>query len=221
MKNFNKILWGIVLIAIGLLIGLNSLDILDINLFFKGWWTLFIIVPAFISLFSNEGKLGNIIWLFIGIMLLLVSRDIIDFQLFGKLLFPFIFIMIGLSLLYNEIFKSSVSTKIKQNKNLDNIVATFNEEKLKVTEEYKGSIIDSIFGNVVLDLKNAKIKKEAVIRITAVFAGTTVLVPSDVNVVTKSTGIFGGTSNKTSKSKDNDKTIYIESTCLFGGVEIK
>jgi len=44
MKNTSKILWGIILIAIGVIIGLNSFGITDIDVFFNGWWTLILLV---------------------------------------------------------------------------------------------------------------------------------------------------------------------------------
>lgn len=67
MKKVEHILWGLVFIAAGLIIGGNSLGIIDVNLFFNGWWTLFIIVPCFISLLTEKEKTGNIIGLVIGI----------------------------------------------------------------------------------------------------------------------------------------------------------
>ena len=46
--------------------------------------------------------------------------------------------------------------------------------------------------------------------------------PDDVTVKVRSTPIFGGVSNKTKNdSSDHAKTIYIDATCIFGGVEIK
>ena len=51
MKEMKNVLWGMVLIILGLILGGNALGIFDINLFFDGWWTLFIIVPCFINLF--------------------------------------------------------------------------------------------------------------------------------------------------------------------------
>lgn len=63
MNNFSKILWGIVLILLGIAIGLNSLNIVSINFFFKGWWTLIIIIPCLIDLFNSDGesKTGDLI----------------------------------------------------------------------------------------------------------------------------------------------------------------
>ena len=52
MNNFKNIIWGIVLVIIGIIFGLNALEITNINIFFSGWWTLFIIVPSFIDLFN-------------------------------------------------------------------------------------------------------------------------------------------------------------------------
>ena len=36
MKS-NNIIWGFILIAVGIIFGLNALDITDINIFFDGW----------------------------------------------------------------------------------------------------------------------------------------------------------------------------------------
>lgn len=59
MKKVSTWLWGIVLIALGVIWGGNVLGIINVDLFFPGWWTLFIIVPCFISLFDDDdGKVG-------------------------------------------------------------------------------------------------------------------------------------------------------------------
>ena len=80
MNNFKNVLWGIILVVLGVIIGTNSLGLTDINLLFDGWWTLFIIVPCFIGLFTNSEKTGNIIGILIGVALLLGINDIIAFD---------------------------------------------------------------------------------------------------------------------------------------------
>ena len=55
MKNITKILWGTTLIAVGGIIALNAFGIADIELFFDGWWTLFIIVPCLVGISGKAG----------------------------------------------------------------------------------------------------------------------------------------------------------------------
>ena len=50
----------------------------------------------------------SIIWLVIGIVLLLCSQDIISFALIRKLIFPFILVMIGLSLILKDTLNKKV-----------------------------------------------------------------------------------------------------------------
>lgn len=226
MEKFSKVLWGLVFIAIGIIIGMNALGITSINIFFDGWWTLFIIIPCFIGLFENEkeGKVGNIIGMVIGVALFLATREIISFEIIAKMILPLILVAIGLSMIFNETIKSKVAEKVKEGKKngLESIVATFAEQKVKKDdEEFKGANLDAVFGSIVLDLKKANIEKEAVIKASSIFGGIEIKVPTDVNIKVKSTPIFGGVSNKTTNSKENQKTIYIESFCMFGGVDIK
>ena len=81
MNKMSSLLWGFVFIIVGIIFGLNALELTDINIFFDGWWTLFIIVPCFINLFKNEDITSNFIGLVIGICLLLGCQDIIEFDL--------------------------------------------------------------------------------------------------------------------------------------------
>lgn len=225
MRNLNKILWGLAFIIIGTIIGTNSLGITDIQLFFDGWWTLLIIIPCFIGLFDEKKEfMSHLIGLLIGVLLLLSTRGIIDFNVVAKLIIPIILIGIGLSILFNNTIKSTVIKKIKEgSKNgSDTITATFSEQKIdKDGEEFKSATLDSVFGNIVLDLRKAKIKDEAVIDISTIFGGAVIYVPQDVNVKVKSTPIFGGVTNHSLKDKENKKTIYISAFCMFGGVDIK
>lgn len=226
MKKVSKVLWGLFFIIIGIIIGLNSMGITDINLFFEGWWTLFIIIPCLIGLFDNEieGKTGNLIGLIIGLILLLTIRGIVDYSMVGKMIVPLIFVAIGLSIIFNGAAKVKISEKVKEGKKngLEDITATFASQKVnKDNEEFKGANLDAVFGGVELDLRSAALDNEAIIKASAIFGGIDIFVPNNVNVKVKSTPIFGGVSNKALNNKDNEKTLYIEAFCMFGGVEIK
>lgn len=225
MNKISNSLWGLVLILLGLVFGLNALDITDINIFFDGWWTLFIIVPCFIGLFKNESKTGNIIGLIIGVLLLLGSQNIINFALIWKLIVPIILIMIGLSFIFKDAFNKKVKQEIKKlNRNdKEEYCSTFGGQEIDFTdEEFKGCNLTAVFGGVECNLKEAIIKENVVINTSAIFGGITIYVPKNVNVKISSTPIFGGVSDdRKVKAKNAKYTIYIKATSIFGGAEIK
>ena len=225
MEKTTKVLWGLVFIIIGIIVGTNSLGITNIDLFFDGWWTLLIIVPCFIGLFdkSTNSKTTNIVGVIIGIVLLLAARDILSFELIWKLMLPVILVGIGISMIYNETIKSNITEKVKEGKKigLESIAAVFAGQKVIKESEFKGANLDAVFGGLDLDIRNCIIDKEAVIKASAIFGGIDILVPNNVNIKVKSTPIFGGVSNKTTNNSENANTIYIDAFCMFGGIDIK
>lgn len=227
MKKMSNVLWGLILIGLGLVIGLNTLGITHINLFFRGWWTLFIIVPCFIGVITSSDKTSDLIGLLIGIALLLSCRNIIRFGTVIKLLLPTLLVVIGLSIIFKDTLNHKIKEEIKRlNKHDDTnkaYCATFGEQHVQFDkEEFTGCNLDAVFGGVVCDLTDCEIKEDALINACAVFGGIKILVPSHVDVKVSSTPIFGGVSNTSRKNKSNGKvTVYINATCIFGGVEIR
>ena len=222
MKN---VLWGIILICVGVVLGLNALDITNINLFFDGWWTLFIIVPCFIDLFKDKDKTGNIVGIIIGLFLLLSCQGVINFSILWKMIVPVVLIIIGLSFIFKNMFSDNVK-KIKEinknNKSDKEVIAVFSSQKVNVSDEkFEGATISCVFGGVSLDLRDAKINSDVVINASSVFGGIDVLVPDNIDVKVNSTAIFGGVDNKIKNNSENKKIIYINATCIFGGVDIK
>ena len=113
MKNFGNIMWGIVLILLGVIIGTNVLGLTDINIFFNGWWTLFIIIPCLVGLVKEREKTGSIIGILIGIILLLCCQKILDFETVWKLIIPAILIIIGISFIHKNIHDIKLNKEIK------------------------------------------------------------------------------------------------------------
>lgn len=228
MKNFGNVLWGIVLIVLGIIIGGNALGITNINIFFDGFWTLFIIIPCFIGLFKEREKTGNLIGLIIGIILLLCCQDILDFNMIWKLILPAILIIIGLSLIFKNTFDRKISEEIKKlnkNKTANNeYCATFSEQNAKFdAEKFNGADLTAVFGSVNCDIRNAIIENDVVINVSTIFGGADIFVPENMKVKIKSSSIFGGVDEKRKNQTENKDahTIYINATCIFGGVDVK
>ena len=105
MNQKRRVFWGIVLVAAGVLFALNALGITKIDLFFDGWWTLFIIVPSAVGIFTEREKMGNVIGLIIGVVLLLCAWEILSFSVLRKLFVPAVIVIIGLKLVVSGVGK--------------------------------------------------------------------------------------------------------------------
>ena len=143
-----EIIWGIALLLVGVILILNLSGITNIDVFFKGWWTLFIIVPSIIGIIKEEDKAGSFVSLTVGVLLLLCSRGILSYKLFWQLLLPITLIIIGLSL----IFKNSGEINIFS-KNNDELTLEEKEKIGVVLDEnclpsnIRVSFLDRIFKN--------------------------------------------------------------------------
>ena len=102
MKSKSSMFWGLILIVVGVLFLGNNLNWWDIDIFFDGWWSLFIIIPSIYGLFDGTSRGGSLISLTVGVLLLLAAQDIIDYGMIWKILVPIIIIVIGLSLIFNN-----------------------------------------------------------------------------------------------------------------------
>lgn len=227
MRNFESIIWGTILVVVGCILGLNAVGVTNIDIFFDGWWTLFIIIPSFIGLLKDSDKTGSIVGLVIGVALLLACQDVFSFDFIWKLALPVILVIIGLSIIFKNVLLKKTSEEIKKiNKNgakQNSRYATFSEQRVDYSnEKFTGSNLTAVFGGVKCDLSKSIIEKDVVINAKSIFGGIEVYIPSNVNIKIKSTSVFGDVSNKTENDKDDNKhTIYVDGTAVFGEIKIK
>ena len=106
---------------------------------------------------------------------------------------------------------------------VNNYIAVFGSQDLKFEDEKVENLdLKSLFGGIKLDLRDAKIEKDIVINTLSVFGGIDIYVPDDVKVKVSSTPFFGGVEVKRGKqSSKKEITIYLNSVCIFGGVDVK
>ena len=205
MKKIENTVIGLILIIIGVIIGLNAFHITNIDLFFDGWWTLFIIVPCFFGLFKDQDKTGNIIGLIVGIYLLLYCQGLINFQFAWKLVVPVIFVLIGLKMIFKDTFNKK---KPRQN--------------IYDNQLYTGGNYDVTFNELILDLSKAYLNEETNITISTLFGGVDLYLPDDVNIQIQSSNFLGGVDlHKRENKIENTKVIYLNARCIFGGINIK
>ncbi|EKQ55970.1 MULTISPECIES: LiaF domain-containing protein [unclassified Clostridium] len=223
-SKFSNVVWGIIFIALGAFYAGNIFNLWSFNLFFNGWWTLFIIIPCLIGIIENGLSTGNIVGLIIGILLLLSSQDIINTRMITRLIFPVILILIGIKIVFRDNFCKNSSKYINRNVNVDKCLeytSIFtNQKEIYPNLAFDGANVMAIFGKIELNLLNAIISEDIVINSTSICGKIDIMVPRNVNVKISSTPIFGGATNKArSCINTNSPTIYINATCIFGGLD--
>ena len=225
--KLSRILWGIVLVAVGVLLGLNALDVLTFDLFFKGWWTLFIIVPSVIGLLTDKNKWGAFIGLLFGVFFLLCAWDILSFSLLWKLALPIVAVLVGLSLLFGKkggktIHQSPPQVPISATDG-SRCVAIFSGQEMHCDgKPFCGVDATAIFGGVDVFASTAIITTDCTVNATALFGGVDIFLPANVNVQVVSSGIFGDVENhRRFPAIEGAPTVTVRAAAVFGGVDIK
>ena len=228
MKKFSNILWGLLLILVGVVTGLNSFGVTNINFFFDGWWTLLIIVPCTIELFRSRYKIINLIGIATGVAILLFRQHIITLDMLWKLCLPTILVLIGLTLVFKDALFGKKNANFKRSGNNagkeDTHFSALGNKNVRYDgQTFYGNDLTAVLGNVTCDLRNAFINEDVIINANATFGKVEIIVPQGINVETKSTALLGGVKDmrRTGDILVNAPTIYVSGLCLLGSVEIK
>lgn len=248
MRNkLSNTLWGLFFILIGVGFAGRVLFDWDFSIFFPGWWTLFIIIPCFISMLQKGFGTGSTIGFIVGVLLLASNYVDLSFNVW-RLMVPAILIFIGLRIMFQNSFRkkpdftgqynytnTDTNTSSNTYNNTDggqeqtytggakaDYNAIFSGNRIRVTDTFTGASLNAVFGGLTLDLRDARIVGNVEISAQAIFGGIDIYVPTGVNVKVNNVPVFGGVSNKTVNSYNPEgPTIYMNSTCMFGGIDIK
>ncbi|MBU9742538.1 cell wall-active antibiotics response protein [Lachnospiraceae bacterium ASD3451] len=99
----------------------------------------------------------------------------------------------------------------------------FNGRKISYNNEVlQGAVLHTVFGGMDLDIRNAIIDQDVLIKVNSIFGGIDILAPDDVLIMVKDQSFCGGVSNKKSPPYGTPRAVvYIDAQCVFGGVDVK
>ncbi len=203
--------WQMLLIAIGLFIGFKK-GFRD-----GGWFVPIIIGGAFLANdYILEGDLRSHIW-------------------------PLILITVGALFIFRprhrhcrgfkkkDGIQSETITPVSeesytQDDFIDNVNIFSGTKKVILSKNFKGGDIVNIFGGSEIDLTQADMTTPAILEVTAIFGGATLIVPSNWAIKSEAVTIFGGIGDKRKivpSTESPTKTLVLKGTMIFGGMEIK
>ncbi|MDR3227414.1 MAG: DUF5668 domain-containing protein [Prevotellaceae bacterium] len=239
------VIFGIILIVLGALFLLFNFGILD-----GGWksvifsWQMLLIifgVLAFVYRHFFSGFILSVIGLFFIIpKLIAVYPETFEWlgNDFTKTYWPVLLISAGILFIIklfnpkwtkNKSFQtfSSYHYKGKRHKEgcgLDLNSIFGNIEEIVLEPVFTGGEANSLFGNIVLDLRKTTLAEgETEIELNAVFGGITLYVPNNWNVELHLDNICGGFEDNRNPSAETDYThkLIVVGSFVFGGGEIR
>jgi len=224
--NKSRYFLGTLLIIVGIIFLLNTLDIFSVHIF-SFPFILFII--GLIMLVNDRSKTLAIIFMAVGGFFLL--DDIFpNIHINGNLIFPAAIIALGIYIIFKQRKETTTEERVLNGYHSDDFfddTSVFGgSNRIVNSKNFKGGNITAIFGGSEIDLTNAEITDgTAVIDVLTIFGGTTLIVPRDWNIQISVTPIFGGFGNKVRREPganvDLSKTLVIKGTAIFGGGEVK
>lgn len=233
-KDYSALIWGLVFVAVGIIFGGNALNIWDIDVFFPGWWTLFLIIPGLVSMVRYGFNWGSGVLVILGLILLFDALDIISSDIMWKLVFPLILVIIGISIL-TSFFRSATKKNIEDEEYTKSKSYKYDSTQYprytailgggdykNNTEDLKGVVAEAILGGLEIDLRDAKITEDIVLELTAVLGGIDIYIPDDVRVeIISGVPVLGGFEHKINRNALSGPKVRIKYTAVLGGIEIK
>ncbi len=227
-KLQGRVIIGLLLVILGALALLHNYYIIDLYDYPLSW-EYFFIVGGLLFFILSENKTVGIILFTIGLFNLVPE------------LWPLVFVLIGLyiilgkggrgrNFIHRKFSGSDSGLKNAAGRDYNDYVECVNVfgggNKIINSDNFKGGNIVSIFGGCELHLNNCKLAPgNNTIEITAIFGGSTIVVPRDWKVVIDVMPIFGGFGDKRIKdpnvSFQEGRTLHLKGLVLFGGGEVK
>lgn len=108
--------WGMLMIVGGILLAGRILHWFEFELFFAGWWTLFLIIPSAVNFMTGQkDRSKSLKGLIIGVMLLMAAQGFIEYRMLFPLLIAVFLILTGGRMMVSG-GKDSQEEKIKSEK---------------------------------------------------------------------------------------------------------
>lgn len=236
-----KIVAGILVVAFGIIYLLHETGItMPCWIFTPGM--LLIAIGLVVLVKHKFKKLAG--WILILIGKLLIIHEFYPDLYSKKIIWPIVIIIFGISLIFKSNKKNCRPKKwkkikqhmqyshatneldsISENDFIDTVSFFGGVKKNIVTKNFKGADIVTVFGGTEINLSQADFENQAIIDLTCVFAGVSLVIPSNWQLKSELVTAFGGIEDQrqitNTADGENVKTLILRGNCVFGGIEIK
>ncbi|MBC3880892.1 hypothetical protein H8K35_01760 [Undibacterium sp. LX40W] len=232
MRNRNRdpqqrLVFGILIMVVGVLALLDNLRIFE-GIRLVSFWPAVFIVGGILKMSQSQARSGYVIgaiFIAVGSIMTLNNLGVISIRM--RDFWPLILIAVGFLVIFKDKAKQTMdeisTTKINESKEgkIDIIAIMSGSQGNIASANFTGGDITAVMGGVELDLRNASIETEAVLNVFTFWGGISLKIPNDWSVVNSANAVLGGIEDSTVPNMSANKRLIITGTSVMGGVEIK
>lgn len=234
-KKMSSSLWvGAIILVIGSILLLDRADLLYFPHWLFSWKTLLIAIGLILGINRKFEGIGWLVLILIGSFFLIDDIPGFPYDV-DRYAFPVGIIIVGAYIVGRAIWGPTREARKSLTGdglvNLDeggedyfDITTIFGGTKKKVfSKKFRGGETTCIFGGTDLDLTQADIEGTVVIDVVQLFGGVKLVVPSNWEIKSDITAVLGGFDDKraTPQALNSGKKLIVTGFVMFGGVEIK
>ncbi len=218
-QSVTKTISGIVIAAIGGLLLLNTLNVINFNNLIADYWPLLLIGAGLLILVNDfRSWLVAAFLVALGGLYQLRELDVIDIQPWS-VIWPLIIIFVGLSVVFGRSYSGKRVSKADRD-DVSAILAGVNI--INHSKKFTQSNATAIMGGARIDLRQAEFDKEALVEVFGFWGGIEIVVPENVVIRNQVNNVMAGTEDKTNQKTDkNAPVLTIAGTLIMAGVSIR
>lgn len=216
-----SLILGLFLVAVGVLVTLDNLDIVDTRVYWRFWPVVLVMIG--LARWVSGGRTAGLIWIAIGSWLLLGKLGLVSVQ-FWHLWPGLIPVIIGVTFIRKALRPNR--PRVDESQTSDAVVRMLalmsGSKRTNASPIFRGGELIAVMGGLELDLRHATPEGgEAVIDAFAFMGGIEIKVGPDWTVVLSGLPVMGGFEDKTEPpATPAGKRLVIHGVALMGGIVV-
>lgn len=218
-QSLSKNVSGIVIVIVGALLLLNSLNIIEVSSLLANYWPVLIMLAGLL-IFINDMRSWPVAGFvaLLGVLFQLRELEVINVEPWN-VVWPLVIIFVGVSLLFRRSYNGHRVSKAERD-DVTAIMAGVNA--INHSKNFKQSNATAIMGGAQLDLRGASMDKDALVEVFSFWGGVEIIVPENVVVRNQINNIMAGTEDKTHQKTDKKSPVLtIAGTLIMAGASIR
>lgn len=234
-----RLVFGLAVMALGALLTLDNLGILDARPILRFWPVALIAIGAAKLTQPPEAcqRTSGFIWLSLGVAFLLSSLRLIELDQ----LWPLALLLLGARMVWKAVERRPRPSRAERIRRAladpegaaegaprlssESVVSSFavmgGVSRGTNSDDFRGGEAVAIMGGCEIDLRRARMRGgEAVIDTLAIWGGVDIYVPEDWEVVNKGFALMGGFGDETKRPAEPKGRLVVTGLAIMGGVEI-